>query len=86
MNEKDLLNKPKYNLNKYVNSVTQKVILKELNMSQPTFWRKSNKLISDPGGFEICQLKKIADILEREILDLLTLEAKIYYRFTNQTL
>ena len=81
MNKSNLTEFPKYNINKYVNTITRAEIESTLNISQPTFWRKSNIKINEAGGFEICQLKQIADILDRNIFDLLTTEAKEFYGF-----
>lgn len=76
----------KYTIDKYINSNTRNLILKHLNISNPTLWRKANILVGQDGGFEICELKQIADILERDILDLLTMECKIYFGFANDKL
>jgi hypothetical protein len=73
----------KYQINKYVNSGSKKLICNHLEISNTTFWRKTNVKVSDQDGFTLCQLKQIADILERDIMDLVSLEAKIFYGFLN---
>lgn len=79
-----MLNSKKYRIDDFVNSNTRELIKNHLDISESTFIRKTKILVKDQGGFEICQLKQIADILERPILDLLTTEAKIYFGFTKQ--
>ena len=75
----------KYTINNYVNGNTRKLIETSLDISQPTFSRKSNVRIGDKNGFELFQLVKIAEILERNLFELLTDEAKQYYNFTDIT-
>ncbi len=78
-----LRNEPKYNLFKYSNTLSRKVIYDKLKISQPTFYRKANAKICDQNNFDLFQLKVISDILERPIMDLITNEAKLYYGFIN---
>lgn len=83
MKKNKLENAKKYTINNYINGSSRKLIQSSLDISQPTFSRKSNVLVGEKNGFELCQLKKIADILEREIMELLTIEAKQFYGFIN---
>ena len=80
-NTEKLLSAKKYTIDKYLNKLNRKLILNHLGISQPTFYRKSNALVGDKNGFEICELKQISDVLERDFMELLSLETKIYYGF-----
>ncbi len=81
-NTEKLKKSKKYTINKYINTANRLLIENHLSISQPTFSRKTNVLIGEKGGFEICQLKQIADILERDLMELLTEETKIYFGFS----
>ena len=71
----------KYNIKQHLNKDNQKLILNELKISQPTFWRKCNCLVIDEQGFEATQLIKIGRILNVNAIELISLEAKIYNDF-----
>jgi len=81
-NTKKLLKADQYRIAEFINPEKRKLIENDLDISSSTFFRKMNVKVSElGGGFTILELKRVADILERDMLDLLSDETKIYYGF-----
>lgn len=69
----------KYNIRRYVTIEMKAEILKKLDISEATYYRKINATFNDDQGFEIFQLLKIAEITNQKMFDLVNREELIKY-------
>ena len=69
----------KYNIKRYVTPEMKVEILKKLDISEATYYRKINATFEDDQGFEIFQLLKIAEITNQKLVELVNKEALIKY-------
>lgn len=73
------MSKLKYTVKLYLNSEKRKMLLKLLDISEKTLYRKVNSQIGESGGFEVCEMEMIAAALNKNLHDLITPEAREFY-------
>lgn len=73
------MSKLKYTVKLYLTTEKRRVLLNLLGISEKTLYRKLNAQIGQSGGFEVCEMEMIASILDKNLQDLITPEAKEYY-------
>jgi hypothetical protein len=64
----------KYNIKRFVTAEMKAEILKKLDISEATYYRKVNATFEDDQGFEIFQLLKIGEITNQKLIDLVNKE------------
>lgn len=74
----------KYRLNGNLTAAQKQKIIKTLKISERTFYRKINAETADKQGFEFFQMLMICKICDKELMDIVNLEALDDYLQTYQ--
>lgn len=70
---------PKYNIKKYATQEMKATIIKELQISETSYYRKVNATTDEKNGFEACEMLVIESIIERPLKELFNPEAVAFY-------